>query len=345
MDYQQSREQSAELLRIVVALMGKQSAGFHPASYALWYEHAAGVNPSLSRALEPHISASTPLTDLDVRNLYTQHIVSRDRETIERVEQRLLELLEETSQVISRSGVHFMQFGATLEGHATQLQQPAALEALQQIVGELLTETQQMRVTNLTLTRQLDNSAQEVLTLTERLERAQVEALNDPLTRLLNRRGFEEVVSKLYDGSTPLAGASLLLIDIDEFKKVNDTYGHLIGDQVLRAVAQILRARIKGADIASRLGGDEFAILLPDTAISGAMALAEQIRSTLLQRRLQLGDRNRYVENLTMSVGVACAGNEASLESLLQRADLALYTAKRSGRNRVSSADLTKSGS
>jgi diguanylate cyclase len=241
--------------------------------------------------------------------------------------------------------VHFMQFGATLEGHATQLQQPAALEALQHLVGELLTETQQMRLTNLTLTRQLDSSAQEVLTLTERLERAQVEALNDPLTRLLNRRGFEEVVSKLYDGTAPLAGASLLLIDIDEFKKINDTYGHLIGDQVLRAVAQILRARIKGADIASRLGGDEFAILLPDTGIAGAMALAEQIRNTVLQRRLRLTDRNRYVENLTMSIGVACAGNEAALESLLQRADLALYAAKRAGRNRVSSTDLTKSGS
>jgi diguanylate cyclase len=342
MDYQQSREQSAELLRIVVGLMGKQQAGFHPASYALWYEHAAGVNPSLSQELERHISDSAPLTDIDVRNLYTRHIVSRDRETIDRVEQRLAELLQETSQVISTSGVRFMQFSATLEGHATQLQQPTALESLQHILSELLAETQQMRVTNLTLTRQLDTSAQEVLTLTERLARAQVEALNDPLTRLLNRRGFEEVVSKLYDGSAPLAGASLLLIDIDEFKAINDTYGHLVGDQVLRAVAQILRARIKGADIACRLGGDEFAVLLPDTNVAGATALAEQIRTTLLQRRLRLVERNQFVENVTLSIGIANVAKEASLESLIQRADLALYAAKRSGRNRVSSAELTK---
>jgi diguanylate cyclase len=340
MDYQQSREQSAELLRIVVGLMGKQQAGFHPASYALWYEHAAGVNPPLSRALEQRISGSEPLTDSDVRNLYTRHIVSRDRETIDRVEQRLTELLQETSQVIARSGVHFMQFGASLEGHTTQLQQPSALEAVQQIVGELLSETQQMRVTNLTLTRQLDTSAREVSTLTEQLERAQAEALNDPLTRLLNRRGFEDVVSQLYVGSAPLAGASVLMIDIDQFKMINDTYGHLIGDLVLRAVAQILRARIKGADIASRLGGDEFAVLLPDTNLVGAAALAEQIRTTLLQRRLRLIDRNQYVENLTLSIGVASAGKEASLESLLQRADGALYAAKRSGRNCVSTGDL-----
>src|SRR5580658_3096356 len=324
MDYQQSREQSAELLRIVVGLMGKQEAGFHPASYALWYEHAAGVNPSLSRALEQRISSTEPLTDSDVRNLYSRHIVSRDRETIERVEQRLAELLQETSDVVSSGGVQFMQFGASLEGHATQLQRPNALDTLQHIVEELLAETQRMRVTNLTLTRQLDTSAREVTTLTQRLERAQVEALNDPLTRLLNRRGFEEVVAKLYDGSAPLAGASLLMVDIDEFKSINDTYGHLVGDQVLRAVAQILRARIKGADIAVRLGGDEFAVLLPDTGVKGASVLAEQIRTTLLQRRLRLIDRNQYVENLTLSIGVASAGKEASLEWLLQRADAAL---------------------
>jgi diguanylate cyclase len=341
MDYQQSREQSAELLRIVVGLMGKQEAGFHPASYALWYEHAAGVNPSLSRALEQRISSTEPLTDSDDRNLYSRHIVSRDRETIERVEQRLAELLQETSDVVSSGGVQFMQFGASLEGHATQLQRPNALDTLQHIVEELLAETQRMRVTNLTLTRQLDTGAREVTTLTQRLERAQVEALNDPLTRLLNRRGFEEVVAKLYDGSAPLAGASLLMVDIDEFKSINDTYGHLVGDQVLRAVAQILRARIKGADIASRLGGDEFAILLPDTNLTGAAALAEQIRTTLLQRRLRLVDRNQYVENLTLSIGVASAGKEASLEWLLQRADAALYAAKRSGRNRVSTGDPT----
>jgi diguanylate cyclase len=248
-------------------------------------------------------------------------------------------LLHETSHAISQTGVHVMQFNATLQGHASQLEQPTTLETIQQIVSELLTETQAMRVTNLTLSRQLDTSASEVMTLTERLERAQAEALNDPLTRLLNRRGFEEVVSKLYEGTAPLAGASLLLIDIDEFKRINDTYGHLVGDQVLRAVAQILRARIKGADIAVRLGGDEFAVLLPDTGVKGASVLAEQIRTTLLQRRLRLIDRNQYVENLTLSIGVASVGAEATLESLLQRADAALYAAKRAGRNRVSTED------
>lgn len=316
--------------------MGRQAAGFYPASYALWYEHAAGVNPTLSQILEQHIAASTPLTDSDVRNLYARHIASRDRDAMERIEQRLVSLLHETSQIVSETGVHVMEFGECLEGHSKRLQDPSSLEAIHKIVGELLVETQQMCVANVTLSRQLDTSAQEVLTLTQRLERAQLEASKDPLTGLLNRRGFTDAVGKLYAGSTHLHGAGLLMVDIDQFKQINDTHGHLVGDQVLRAVAQVLRARIKGADIAARLGGDEFAVLLPDTVMVGATALAEQIRTTLLQRRLRLIDRNDHIENVTLSVGVAHAGGDTSLEALLKKADSALYAAKHAGRNCVS---------
>jgi diguanylate cyclase len=336
MDYQQSKEQSAEILRMAVGLMGKQAAGFYPASYALWYEHAAGVNPTLSRILEERIAASTPLTDSDVRNLYAQYIASRDRDTMERIEQRLAALLYETSRIVSDSGVHVMEFGECLEGHSKRLQVPSSVEAIHTIVNELLVETQQMCVANTTLSRQLDTSAQEVVTLTQRLERAQHEASKDPLTGLLNRRGFTDAVAKLYAGSAHLDGAGLLMVDIDQFRQINDSHGHVVGDQVLRAVAQVLRARIKGADIAARLGGDEFAVLLPDTEIAAATVLAEQIRTTLLQRRLRLIDRNDYIENVTLSVGVAHAGSNTSLEALLKKADSALHAAKHAGRNCVS---------
>lgn len=323
---------------MVVGLMGKQAAGFYPASYALWYEHAAGVNPPLSQVLEGHIAARTPLTDTDVRQLYARHIAARDRETIARIEQRLASLLQETSQVVSHSGIHLTKFGACLQDHSQQLQQPESFEAIHKIVSELLVETHHMSVANVNLSRQLDNSAQEVMTLTQRLERAQLEAFKDPLTGLLNRRGLDDAVSKLQGESEQLRGAALLLVDIDRFKLINDSYGHLVGDQVLRAVAQVLRARIKGADIAARLGGDEFAVLLPETAMAGALSLAEQIRTTLLQKKLKLTDRTD-VHDITLSIGVAHAGAGSLLEPLIQRADAALYAAKQAGRNCVSVDD------
>jgi diguanylate cyclase len=107
---------------------------------------------------------------------------------------------------------------------------------------------------------------------------------------------------------------------------------------VLRAVAQVIRACIKGQDIAARMGGEEFAILLPETAVQGAAALAEKIRHAISKVSIRRVDRNEYVGNVTLSVGVADTQTGDTLESLVERADAALYAAKRAGRNRVSVA-------
>ncbi len=339
MQYQQTRVQSAEFLRVAVGHMGRQHAALDPASYTLWYEHAAGLNPALSQVLDERLAAHKPLTDADVSRLYAKYIASRGAQAITRIQERLLGLLHETSAVICQTGTHAIEFTRSLETHAERLKQPDAASSLHAVLGDLLTETQKMAAVNLTLARQLDTRAQEVQTLTQRLERAEAEALNDPLTGLLNRRGFEQAVSELVAQSAPGVGMSILLADVDQFKEINDTHGHPVGDQVLRGVAQVLRARIKGADIAARLGGDEFAILLPNTAAAGAITLAEQIRAALLQARLRRVHSDQPIGQVSVSIGVAHAADGVCLDRLLQSADAALYTAKREGRNRVRAAD------
>jgi diguanylate cyclase len=339
MQYQQTRVQSAEFLRLAVGYMGRQQAALDPASYTLWYEHAAGLNPALSQLLDDRLAAQKPLTDADVSRLYAQYIVSRDAQTITRIQERLLRLLQETSEVICHTGTHANEFTRSLENHAERLKQPDAANSLHTVLGDLLTETQKMSTVNLTLARQLDTRAREVQTLTQRLERAEAEALNDPLTGLLNRRGFEQASAELAAQATAGEGTSLLLADIDRFKEINDTHGHPVGDQVLRGVAQVLRARIKGADIAARVGGDEFAILLPNTAKAGAITLAEQIRAALLQARLRRINSDQHVGQVSVSIGVAHVGEGVLLDRLLRTADTALYTAKREGRNRVRAGD------
>lgn len=338
MRYRESREHSAELLRLVLPLMARQKAGFHPASYTLWYEHVAGINPSLSQVLEQRLQAQADLNDDDVLRLYAQHVIDRDVRMIERIQQRLAAVLEEASRVVSDTGTHATHFGAALEAHSTRLRAlPADVEVIFKIANELLVETQRMCAASVSLSRQLDLSVQEVQTLTHRLQEVQAEAYRDPLTRLLNRRGFELAVADLLAQGGDLHGAAMLVVDVDHFKRINDTHGHLAGDQVLRAVAQVLRARVKGADIAARFGGDEFAVLLPETAMCGARALAEKIRTTVPQGRLRRLDRQACIENVTLSVGVSHGRIGGNLEELLQRADAALYEAKRAGRNCVSS--------
>lgn len=160
-------------------------------------------------------------------------------------------------------------------------------------------------------------------------------AETDPLTGIANRRRFNQVLQvecgRFTRGHSPF---SLLMIDLDHFKDINDRYGHAAGDEVLRQVAQILLATLRSTDLVARYGGEEFAVLLTETRIEGAMVIAERIRAAVEERVL-------YVEGceiaLTLSVGVTSHNGERSeaSEELLKRADDALYRAKAAGRNRV----------
>lgn len=159
-------------------------------------------------------------------------------------------------------------------------------------------------------------------------------ATKDFLTGIFNRRAFEEIarqeLQRWQRGRDPL---SLLMIDADHFKRVNDTYGHGTGDDVLRALARAVTDQVRELDVVARLGGEEFVVLLPSTDAIGGRAIAERIRTSIEALRVTAADGSKV--RFTVSVGVAEATREAtSIELLLQRADDALYEAKRRGRNR-----------
>jgi diguanylate cyclase (GGDEF)-like protein len=161
-------------------------------------------------------------------------------------------------------------------------------------------------------------------------------AFVDPLTRVYNRnywiQRFEEELVRGERRGQPL---SLIMLDIDHFKAYNDTYGHLVGDEVLRMVAQVVRACLREVDVTGRFGGEEFGILLPDTDEHGANFVAERIR--LMVERLDLGRPRSAAGGLTISLGVACAGGRRlSVDELIRQADTALFVSKEQGRNRVS---------
>jgi diguanylate cyclase len=276
-----------------------------------------------------------------VWRLYAQHIAARDMEAFERLQLQLRNLLEDTAQSASSASIQAAEFGHSLEGHAKVLASPQEPEKLRQVVDDMLSGTRKMQSVTQTLSAKLQARTNEVNALTESLRRAQSEALLDSLTGLKNRRGLERAVEDLLREPPGLQGSALLLADIDHFKVVNDTYGHVLGDKVIRAVAHVLRSSIKGRDVAARLGGEEFAILLPQTSLTGAAAVAEQIRGTVEQGRICRPDGNESIGQVTLSVGVAAARPGDTLEALLERADAAMYAAKRAGRNRISLAGDT----
>jgi len=159
-------------------------------------------------------------------------------------------------------------------------------------------------------------------------------AITDPLTGLYNRRGFFELgrreIERLRRFGHPL---SAIMVDIDQFKAINDTYGHQTGDQVLRALADRLNHNIRGVDILGRYGGDEFSILLPETDLETAKAIARRLRQGIADNPISTDDG---LLSITISLGIAIANEEMpNLEALLNLSDAAMYAAKQGGRDRV----------
>lgn len=338
MRYNETRDRSIEILRQALPLMSRQRASFHPLSYTLWYEHIAGLNPELTRLLEARLAANVSLTDDDVQRLYSQHVIARDVKVLEALQQRLRAVLEDTAQSTATASAEAADFDRSLQTHVNRLADDLDNLGVRQVVNDIVQSAQQMRTVAFELSRKLEASTREVSVLTESLQRTQNEALLDSLTGLKNRRGLEHAIEDLLRTDRGLSGSAILLADVDDFKNINDTFGHVLGDKVIRSVAHVLQTTIKGRDVAARFGGDEFAVLLPQTTLAGAVTLAEQLRESVARGRIHRADGRESVGEVTLSVGVAVAAPGESLEALIERADAAMYAAKRSGRNRVTVA-------
>jgi diguanylate cyclase (GGDEF)-like protein len=155
----------------------------------------------------------------------------------------------------------------------------------------------------------------------------------DGLTQIFNRRYFNEALEREVNRSKRYARVlSLIAFDIDHFKTINDTYGHLVGDSMLRLIASAVKPRLRREDIFARTGGEEFAVLLPEIGMDGALVIAEKIRG--IAQNTSLKHEQEQIR-CTVSLGVATLGDDASPEDLYKRADERLYEAKQSGRNRV----------
>ncbi len=343
MKYHDSIEQSAEFLRLALPLMSRQAAALTPISFAIWYEYVAGINPALQTHIDELTRGGRLLDDSVTEELFRRYVSDIDHETVQRVGNDLQKVMLDVSQSAARAGQKAGEFGKTLEVWSADVRDsPDPTTTATSHLTSLLHHTEDMQNSVATLKNKLDDSQREIEELREEVNRAREAALADGLTGLANRRGFDVALSSCLAGlSSGARGPSLLIADIDHFKHVNDRYGHLFGDKVIRAVAQILRDNVKGRDTAARYGGEEFIILLPNTPIAGAQALAEQIRASVESCRIRRLDSLEWIESITLSFGVATMLPGETCDALLTRTDRALYASKEAGRNRVTVATAT----
>ena len=341
--YPETRDTSSELLRLALPLISRQQAGFHPASYAVWYEYVASTNPALKLDIDSRLASGKMLVDDDIYALHDKFVAGPAVAATEKMGVALDRMLQELSGHAASVGNETQTYGASLTRFGDCLRPGADPQVLQAELGTMIETTRSMRDKTIELHEQLDGSAKEVEALRAELKRVKGESMTDALTGIANRRGLEHVFAAARAGAGGLTGYSLIMLDIDHFKKCNDTFGHLFGDRVLRSVAQMIAKNVKGQDTAARVGGEEFAVLLPDTPLEGACKLAERVRLVVASGRIKTGSEGTPVGNITISLGVAEYAAGETDEELMLRADNALYASKQGGRNRVTVAQLSAS--
>lgn len=243
-------------------------------------------------------------------------------------------LLRDAAHALTTAGDRSSDFSLKMDLRWTELTAADSVDGVAQVLVQLLEDTRDAAISSLAIARQLHSHARQIEALAQTLDEARAEALLDPLCGLQNRRGFERAVAELFTAQST-QGVAVLLADVDHFKQLNDEYGHLIGDKVLRIIGWTLQSKMRGGDLVARLGGDEFSVLLPQTTLHRAQALAERIRKAVASERITCPDGGGLRSPVTVSIGVAFGKVVDGFEAILTRADVALYQAKRLGRNHV----------
>jgi diguanylate cyclase len=321
--------------------MEEQEVPANPNNFTVWYNYFSGAFPDLKHALDILLDSDLEFTESQNAVFYRKFCAS-PYEAIpapliaEKMEVELTAVLA----TLERAGKNVADYGKTLETASGKLAGEQGGEDLKQLINRVLTQTRVMAEQSRDVEHQLNESSAQITQLREQLEIARSEAMTDALTGLANRKLFDATLRQTaMEAMETGQHLCLLLFDIDHFKKFNDSFGHNIGDQVLKLLASVLRESVKGQDTAVRYGGEEFAVILPNTELKGALTVAENIRRRIIGKELidrKSGDR---LGRITVSAGVAQFAPGEPLRELVERTDRALYAAKNSGRNRVVSEE------
>lgn len=340
MDYSEYEERTAEYMRLAISMMKKHGIASTPANYAVWYEYVSGKNATLMDALDQEIEQNGRLTEKQSQVLYERFF---DRE---KDHAAMLEMRQELGRLLKQV-LNYVETGVSTTGKTnnhlqrmlTQLQPDMNKQQLHDVVEEILIETRVAVSAGEHLSDRLNEAVSEVAYLKKQLEQSRRETMVDTLTGLSNRKAFDDLISKVAIESDETGlEISILFCDLDMFSSINQKHGQLVGDQVLRMVADTLKKGVKGRDLVARYGGEEFAILMLNTSLHNARMVAENLRREIAAKRMQRKDTQEPLGTITMSFGVARYVAGEGIDSFMQRADRALYMAKRHGRNNVTEA-------
>jgi len=309
-----------------------------PKTYAVWYSYAAGVPEEVARKINGMIEKSGSVGPYELDQVHQEYLLAteQERKHQELLSRHLDHEMAEIAKLVQGHLTSSENYSGSLKNTATSLDDMSSPAQVRAAIQVLLSENAKMRSETVKLNENLTQTRAQVRKLRASLEKSREKEMRDAMTNLANRRYFEiSLAREIAEARTHGSPMCLVLIDIDHFKRINDTHGHIVGDDVLRYFAAILMSNVKGRDLAARYGGEEFALILPETRVEQAHALCRHIMEQLEKSRLVLSEGKKPIGQLTASFGISQYRHDDEPEQLLTRADEKLYEAKNAGRNRI----------
>ncbi|MGD2119632.1 MAG: GGDEF domain-containing protein [Chromatiales bacterium] len=328
-------DQAAEFLRLTLALLNRNRISANPLNYDLFYTYVAGKNQLLNNKIDKLLANETDWDHQEAIRLFNRFFTHCGESLSDDLRD---ELLQEVAQIIGslvdiagKTRLSNKQLKVHID-HLANSKTPAdVLKAAAAIISEtraFVTESQRLEAHLLDASEEMNNLKAELIN-------ARREATTDSLTGLHNRRGFDlRLQAMISDRRKNRAPFSLIIADLDHFKDINDTHGHLIGDKVLISLGRALRNQLRSDDYLARFGGEEFVTILPHTSLENAVVVAEKMRLAIDKLVLKNSSTGKKLGNITISLGIATYRDGENAEVFVNRCDEALYKAKKGGRNK-----------
>jgi diguanylate cyclase len=333
-----NHEYTLRLAELALERIKALSLPADPPGYELWYAYASGRNPEMNRRINRMIEENGAPSVFDLDQIYGEYLTSSRTDA----EHASTEVSREIDNIVGMLGEFILatsQDRIDCADASKRLALSGDRDSIRAVADAIINSLRAVEVRHAAMEQRLGNAKLEMESLKQSLATTAIEATRDPVTGIANRRGFNNAIDQACERANgSFAALSLLMIDIDHFKDFNDRFGHLMGDSVLGLVGVTLKQSLKGQDFAARYGGEEFAVILPDTTLRNAIAVAEHIREKILGRELRKRSTGEKLGGITVSIGVATHRPGERSRPVIERADACLYEAKRAGRNCVRSA-------
>ncbi|HLZ04473.1 MAG TPA: GGDEF domain-containing protein [Bradyrhizobium sp.] len=315
--------------------MAEQRVPLTPNNFHVWFNYWLAEPPALKRAIDIVIGNKRKFDAATNHGLYANYIGSKaaDETVAYDVSQQLHSLMGSAKQFLSTAIADNRSQMAAINDVAQQGDADVDPKVL---VRSLMDELAKATARATRLEADFMEKQRELDTIRDSLAKSEERAKTDTLTGLPNRRALDEFLRKTQIAAMEWGEPfSILLIDIDHFKRFNDEFGHSTGDQVLRLMAKVLRERLRDVDLPARYGGEELMVVLPGANLAAASAVAERIRRSVCEGHIIRRSTGEPLPGIAVSIGVAQFRDGEPIAELIERCDRALYVAKKGGRNRV----------